>query len=749
MGRSEREAVARARRLFEAARAVVDDHARAVEAVRAALEPIHDDLARSELDAIPVARLKDLTEGRLRLGEVEKGGFRTVGQVLDAGPYRLRQLPGVGQQTADQTVAAARRIADAVRETIAVHIDVDRPEPRTTALVVALNVLVEAGPEARRAVDTAGTLTKRLERPLADAAPTSGRLRMLFAGRAGRERALTALTEVRALTEQADRDEVPRLLAQASVDLLRRPESEVAALIDFELRSAEYYGLLAELSGRAPDPAAAEGFLPDEVAERVRNQTLDDTHRRVSLRGYQSFGTRFALAQRRVILGDEMGLGKTIQAIAALAHLAGEGQSHFLVVCPASVLINWTREIEKRSALRVTPLHGPDRQEAFADWKGRGGVAVTTFDALRGFPVPGGGEPVMLVVDEAHFVKNPQTRRSMAVSEWAEHCDRVLFLTGTPMENRVEEFRSLVRILRPELAESVDEHDGVAGSKAFRKAVAPVYLRRNQQDVLTELPALQHTDEWEEPSAQDEEAYREAVRAGNFMAMRRAAYARPERSAKLDRLREIAAEAAENGLKVVVFSAFRDVLGVARQALAAGTAPAAVDGADDPSEDSPLNGHDRKNPRQVFGPISGSVPPARRQQLVDDFAAAPGHAVLLAQIEAGGVGLNMQAASVVILCEPQLKPTVEHQAVARAHRMGQVRSVQVHRLLCTGGVDERLVRLLENKSRLFDAYARRSAVAEATPDAVDISDVSLARRIVEEEQARLATTPATPAPERA
>lgn len=541
------------------------------------------------------------------------------------------------------------------------------------------------------------------------------------------------------------------------MDPLRRPESEVAALVDFELRSAEYYGLLAELSGRAPDPAAAEGFLPDEVAERVRTQTLDDTHRRVSLRGYQAFGTRFALAQRRVILGDEMGLGKTIQAIAALAHLAGEGQSHFLVVCPASVLINWTREIEKRSALRVTPLHGPDRQEAFADWKGRGGVAVTTFDALRGFPVPGGGELGMLVVDEAHFVKNPQTRRSMAVSEWAGHCDRVLFLTGTPMENRVEEFRCLVRILQPELAESVDEHDGVAGSKAFRKAVAPVYLRRNQQDVLTELPALQHTDEWEEPSAEDEEAYREAVRDGNFMAMRRAAYARPERSAKLDRLREIAAEAAENGLKVVVFSAFRDVLAAAQKALADGTVPAAEAAETLDADKTDTGKTDTETPARLFGPISGSVPPARRQQLVDDFAAAPGHAVLLAQIEAGGVGLNMQAASVVILCEPQLKPTVEHQAVARAHRMGQVRSVQVHRLLCTGGVDERLVRMLENKSRLFDAYARRSAVAEATPDAVDISDINLARRIVEEEQARLGTTPtptptktpATPATERA
>ncbi|MGW0768260.1 DEAD/DEAH box helicase [Streptomyces sp. NPDC002676] len=716
MGRSEREAVAAGGRLYEAAQAVAGDHGRAVEAVRAALKPICDTAAEQALDAIPVARLKEVTEGRLRLGEVEKSGLRSVRQVLDAGSYRLRQIPGVGQRTADQVIAAARQISDAVRETVAVHIDVDRPEPRTTSLVMALHVLVEAGPDARRAVDTAVALSERLGPLLAEAKPAARRLRMLLVGQAKRARVLEAVAEVRRLAEEAARGGVPELLAQASVDLLRGTSTEVAAWVDFELRSAEYYSLLAEISGRSPDTAAAEGFLPDEVAERVRDQMLDDTHRRVSLRGYQAFGARFALAQRKVILGDEMGLGKTIQAIAALAHLAAEGQTHFMVVCPASVLINWTREIEARSKLRVTPLHGPDRQEAFADWKGRGGVGVTTFDALRGFPAPGGGELGMLVVDEAHYVKNAKTRRSQAVTEWSGHCERVLFMTGTPMENRVAEFRSLVQILQPHLAGVVGDRDAVAGSKAFRKAVAPVYLRRNQQDVLTELPALQQTDEWEELSASDEDAYREAVRAGNFMAMRRAAYARPEKSAKLNRLREIVEDAAENGLKVVVFSNFRDVLGTVKDT---------------------LDGARSNGGAQVFGPISGSVPPARRQQLVDEFAAVPGHAVLVAQIEAAGVGLNMQAASVVIICEPQIKPTIEHQAVARAHRMGQVRSVRVHRLLTTRGVDERMVEMLKNKTRLFDAYARRSAVAESTPDAVDVSDTAMARQIVEEEQARL------------
>jgi hypothetical protein len=134
------------------------------------------------------------------------------------------------------------------------------------------------------------------------------------------------------------------------------------------------------------------------------------------------------------------------------------------------------------------------------------------------------------------------------------------------------------------------------------------------------------------------------------------------------------------------------------------------------------------------------VTPAGRRRTVDRFGAADGHAVLLAQIGAGGVGLNLQAASVVILCEPQVKPTTEQQAVARAHRMGQVRTVQVHRLLATTGVDRRLPALLAGRTRLFDAYARRSGMPEATPDAVDVSDGSPARRIVAEEQPRLSPT---------
>jgi len=144
------------------------------------------------------------------------------------------------------------------------------------------------------------------------------------------------------------------------------------------------------------------------------------------------------------------------------------------------------------------------------------------------------------------------------------------------------------------------------------------------------------------------------------------------------------------------------------------------------------------------GPITGSTPVADRQRIVDEFTASPKPAVLVCQIEAAGVGVNIQAASVVILCEPQVKPSIEAQAIARAHRMGQVRTVQVHRLLIADSVDERMIEILGSKAQLFDAYVRHSAIAHAAPGAVDISEVQLARMIVAEEQQRLADAPEPP-----
>jgi SNF2 family DNA or RNA helicase len=133
--------------------------------------------------------------------------------------------------------------------------------------------------------------------------------------------------------------------------------------------------------------------------------------------------------------------------------------------------------------------------------------------------------------------------------------------------------------------------------------------------------------------------------------------------------------------------------------------------------------------------ITGSVAPAARQQIVDEFTGRLEPGVLVSQIEAGGVGLNLQAASVVILAEPQWKPTVEDQAIARCHRMGQVRPVDVHRLLAEDTVDQRMLEVLATKALLFDEYVRRSELKESTPDAVDISSIDATKDVVSQAQA--------------
>ena len=133
--------------------------------------------------------------------------------------------------------------------------------------------------------------------------------------------------------------------------------------------------------------------------------------------------------------------------------------------------------------------------------------------------------------------------------------------------------------------------------------------------------------------------------------------------------------------------------------------------------------------------FSGRVSARNKQALCDEFQSVDGHALLLLQIQAGGQGLNLQKASAVVLMEPQGKPTVEDQAIARAHRMGQTNRVIVHRLLARDTCDQTLLELLAEKSELFDAYARQSLVKEASAQA---TETSLAKAVIDAEHRRLA-----------
>jgi superfamily II DNA or RNA helicase len=680
-------------------------------AAREAYEQARNDIVREQLDTMPLARLKDTTQGRLRLGALERAGYRTVGAVAKASEFWLQQLDGVGPQTASRVVAAAQQVEHAMRQTVRVRFDPDaKPEPQAK-LLRELHAFDAAVSAVSMLGGDAHAVASQLDGVLGDAHRAASRLRMFFSGPRRRDRARQALADLDALMRSPDLADVQARLPDAQAAMARPSVGNLYLWHDYEQRAVAYNGLLIEVAELGPDAQAGQGFLPADIATRVREHPLDMMHLKVSLRGYQAFGAKFALAQGRSFLGDEMGLGKTIEALAAMCHLRAEGATHFLVVCPASVLINWAHEIRSHSALTAYRLHGIDRDRNHRAWQLRGGVAVTTYESLRSIPIPypDGIQLGLLVVDEAHYAKNPAAERTKAVRAWASRTERVLFLSGTPMENRVEEFRSLVGHLRPDIAARVRPLDGLVGAARFRQAVAPVYLRRNQADVLDELPPRIESEDWVTLEGPALAAYRNAVASGNFMAMRRAAYvpASAAGSAKLARLAEIAEEASSNGRKVIVFSFFLDVL----QAVTAMLGGIAV------------------------GPLTGSVSPARRQGLVDEFTARQGPAVLVSQIQAGGVGLNIQAASVVIITEPQWKPTIEEQAIARCHRMGQIRTVDVYRLLAEDSVDERMLEILAAKAVLFDEYVRRSELKETTPDSVDVSDLKATKEIVTQAEA--------------
>ena len=447
---------------------------------------------------------------------------------------------------------------------------------------------------------------------------------------------------------------------------------------------------------RHGDPS--QGFLPQTIARAVEQFELNTSLMRATLRRYQHFGAQFAAHQTRTIVGDEMGLGKTLEALALVCHLAARGETHFLIVCPASVLTNWEREAGRHTSLQpLLRLHGLQRDRLKRLWERDGGVAITTFDTLRAL----GRTAIQhsaLIVDEAHFIKNPAAQRTRAVAEWAARAQHVLFLSGTPMENRLSEFRHLIRMLNPELGASIGYEDEWADPEAFRHRIAAVYLRRNQADVLHELPDKIEVPEWLTLEGSAARSYEEAVASGNIMLMRRAAFLTPNPmdSPKLRRLLKIVDDAAANGRKVIVFSFFLEVLdricGAARV--------------------------------RTYGPLTGAMSPAQRLALIDQFSEADGPGLLVSQIDVGGTGLNIQAASVVILSEPQWKPSTEEQAIARSHRLGQVRRVEVHRLLTEDSVDEYMVSILARKSELFATYARESALKAASRSAVDSAELA-------------------------
>lgn len=477
----------------------------------------------------------------------------------------------------------------------------------------------------------------------------------------------------------------------------RKKDFTQNALVQYQANNAAFVASLERLNlvaspNGGPPRRGLHGGLPEEIALDVEEFELHQGPLVAILRRYQEFGARYIAVQKRTLLGDDMGLGKTVQVLAAMCHLYAEGARHFLVVAPNSVLMNWEREVAKHTELRPIVVHGSDRAASVMEWQALGGVAITTYGTLPKILdlIP---SIDLLAVDEAHFAKNPNALRTQAVQQVASRSSHVVLMTGTALENRLDELNFLVVLAQPEMEPVIgtmmSASSQVVLPETVVRALAPVYLRRTQDDVLHELPERIVTDEWIQLSDEDRVAYRDGSPElmGKRLLATRGNGSRS--SAKYERFLEIVDEHKKANRKIVVFSFFRQVID---------DVCALVGGAPQ---------------------ITGSTSSTERQRIIDSFASDPLQHVLVLQVDAGGVGINLQCAQVVILMEAQFKPSTEWQAIARVHRMGQSRTVNVHRLLARNTIEERLVEIIETKSQLFAAYAHDSSVRDASEMAID------------------------------
>ncbi len=423
-----------------------------------------------------------------------------------------------------------------------------------------------------------------------------------------------------------------------------------------------------------------------------------------SLRHYQEVGVDWLAflrdAELGAVLADDMGLGKTLQTICALRGRA-------LVVCPKSVVHNWAEEIARfRPGLRTSIYHGTER-ELDRD----AAVTLTTYAVLR-LDVAHLAEEEwdVIVLDEAQAIKNEASQTARAAFQLRGKF-RVA-LSGTPVENRLEELWSIMHFANPGLlggrSDFQERYNGpiAAGqpdaAKRLRAKIRPFVLRRMKREVLPELPprseAVLHVelDDTERSvynavrvATKKEVAEKLAQGGGGsvlvaleaLLRLRQAA-CHPElvpgqhaaSSSKIERLLEALEEAASDGHKALVFSQWTGLLDL-------------------------VEPHLRESGIR-FTRLDGST--RDRGAVVADFQSEAGPPVMLVSLKAGGTGLNLTAADHVFLLDPWWNPAVEDQAADRAHRIGQDRPVMVYRMVAKDTVEERIFALQSKKRALAD-----------------------------------------------
>lgn len=647
-----------------------------------------------EIREMPISELAASKTG-IRIAPLEDAGITKLFQIRNRSVSQLCAINGIGEATAKKIVKARDALIKTVEKNARIRISMDDKKKYSTEdnLVKSLYRARKSEEYRSAAEELYGANHEETAALIKRAKPASSKLRWFFTSEKRKEEAVAAAKELEEYTDDGGYiDEGERLFKERDAAL---KASHDEYWEDFARNAAGYYATLDGVRtegtqvNRAKSPGldkaredAVKNGLPLDLAVAVEAVKPKLAGLNCTLRSYQYFGVQYILKQGAVLLGDEMGLGKTMQAIATMVSLRNEGATHFMVVCPASVLINWGREVAKFSDLKYIEIHGKDCLEEADKWINEGGVGITTYETIGKITLPEGFKLAILVADEAHYVKNPEAARTKALLKLREKTDRALFMTGTALENRIEEMQFLIGCLKPAVAKSIKSITSVTMAPDFREKVATVYFRRTKEDVLSELPEKTENELWCTMTGEESLPYCEAVKSKDFMAMRQVSWQCPIGvSSKAEQLKNICDQAVDSGRKIIVFSFFTNTIAKVQETL---------------------------SDFAVFGPINGSIAPAKRQEIIDEFTNHKGGAVLVSQIQAGGTGLNIQAASVIVFTEPQLKPSLENQAIARAYRMGQVNTVLVYRLLCTKSVDERILNILKEKQKLFDNFADKS-----------------------------------------
>lgn len=673
-------------------------------------------IAKNAAKTLMEMPIEDINAGKLgiKVSALRAAGISNIYQLVNTSDSQLRSIRGIGEKSVNSILSERRKITDSVYSNTPLRITSDDNSAEADNFVKASYQYIKNKRLAEKARETFDEHHETIQDIIKAAKPATNRLRWAFSSEQSREVALQSVSQLDDIINGSYISGVNDIVNE-ELRILKVKHDEYWK--DFSSNSASYYANYENLKRnkdsdnkalkKAEEVAIANG-LPEEFAVAVGQVELNLTGLKFPLRAYQEYGVQYIMKQGAVLLGDDMGLGKTAQAIASMVCLRNSGETHFMVVCPASVLTNWIREIQKFSDLNPIKVHG-DYRKNYEFWMNNGGVCVTTYEMLQKLYISDNFKLSMLVVDEAHYIKSPHAKRTQALLWFRAKTSRVLFMTGTPIENNVGEMCFLIGCLKPDIAASVKGSTNIAMAPAFREKVAYVYFRRKKEDVLDELPEKTEQEIHCTLNQYEKEKYKECVMNSDFMGMRQVSWNIDDiqQSSKGEQLKEICEQSVAKGEKVIVFSFFRNTIQQVCKLI-----------------DSNL----------CYGPVAGDVSPEKRQKIIDDFSKHEGGAVLVSQIVAGGTGINIQAANVVVICEPQLKPSIENQAIARAYRMGQNKKVFVYRLLSENTVDERISVILKNKQKLFDEFADKSVSGDESLSSIGASEI---KSIIETEKERV------------